>query len=94
MDLTHYQGQYANAIDREPIPEAIIPNAAKTTPTAVATAVKARTILGFLGSALGLLLGPIGLVAVALIGTGVVAYKAYQKARLSLWMSLLSPLYS
>ncbi|HDR6245292.1 TPA: phage tail tape measure protein [Bacillus cereus] len=36
--------------------------------------------VGFLGSALGLLLGPIGLVAVALIGTGVVAYKAYQKA--------------
>jgi len=36
--------------------------------------------VGFLGSALGLLLGPIGLIAAALIGTGVVAYKAYQKA--------------
>ncbi|MGH0990240.1 phage tail tape measure protein [Bacillus cereus] len=36
--------------------------------------------IGFLGSAIGLLLGPVGLVAAALIGTGVVAYKAYQKA--------------
>ncbi|MGX5634343.1 phage tail tape measure protein [Bacillus thuringiensis] len=36
--------------------------------------------VGFLGSAIGLLLGPVGLVAAALIGTGVVAYKAYQKA--------------
>ncbi|MGS0473144.1 phage tail tape measure protein [Bacillus pretiosus] len=36
--------------------------------------------VGFLGSALAVLTGPIGLVAAALIGTGVVAYKAYQKA--------------
>ncbi|MDA2581288.1 phage tail tape measure protein [Bacillus cereus] len=36
--------------------------------------------VGFLGSAIGLLFGPVGLVAAALIGTGVVAYKAYQKA--------------
>ncbi|MBW3490780.1 phage tail tape measure protein [Bacillus sp. FDAARGOS_1420] len=36
--------------------------------------------VGFLGSAIGLLLGPVGLIAAALIGTGVVAYKAYQKA--------------
>ncbi|MEB9339868.1 phage tail tape measure protein, partial [Bacillus cereus] len=36
--------------------------------------------VGFLGSAIGLLLGPVGLVAAALIGTGVVAYKAYQEA--------------
>lgn len=36
--------------------------------------------VGFLGSVIGLLLGPVGLVAAALIGTGVVAYKAYQKA--------------
>ena len=35
--------------------------------------------VGFLGSALAVLTGPIGLVAAALIGTGVVAYKAYQK---------------
>ncbi|MCU5027666.1 phage tail tape measure protein [Bacillus thuringiensis] len=36
--------------------------------------------VGFLGSALAVLTGPVGLVAAALIGTGVVAYKAYQKA--------------
>ncbi|MGE7632725.1 phage tail tape measure protein [Bacillus paramycoides] len=36
--------------------------------------------VGFFGSALAVLTGPIGLVAAALIGTGVVAYKAYQKA--------------
>ncbi|QWH60207.1 phage tail tape measure protein [Bacillus mycoides] len=36
--------------------------------------------VGFLGSALAVLTGPIGLVAAALIGTGVIAYKAYQKA--------------
>ncbi|MEH7458523.1 phage tail tape measure protein [Bacillus sp. JJ1127] len=36
--------------------------------------------VGFLGSALAFLTGPVGLVAAALIGTGVVAYKAYQKA--------------
>ncbi|MGG4304204.1 phage tail tape measure protein [Bacillus wiedmannii] len=36
--------------------------------------------VGFLGSALAVLTGPIGLVGAALIGTGVVAYKAYQKA--------------
>ncbi|PGX99878.1 phage tail tape measure protein [Bacillus cereus] len=40
----------------------------------------ASAAVGFLGSAIGLLLGPVGLVAAALIGTGVVAYKAYQKA--------------
>ncbi len=36
--------------------------------------------VGFLGGAISLLLGPVGLIAAALIGTGVVAYKAYQKA--------------
>lgn len=36
--------------------------------------------VGLLGSALAVLTGPVGLVAAALIGTGVVAYKAYQKA--------------
>ncbi|UGO51561.1 tail length tape-measure protein [Bacillus phage vB_BanS_Booya] len=40
----------------------------------------ASAAVGFLGSALGVLLGPVGLIAAALIGTGVVAYKAYQKA--------------
>ncbi|OJD58597.1 phage tail tape measure protein [Bacillus sp. NH11B] len=40
----------------------------------------ASAAVGFLGSAIGLLLGPVGLIAAALIGTGVVAYKAYQKA--------------
>ncbi|MGX5426954.1 phage tail tape measure protein [Bacillus cereus] len=40
----------------------------------------ASAAVGFLGSAIGLLFGPIGLIAAALIGTGVVAYKAYQKA--------------
>ncbi|MEV7211444.1 phage tail tape measure protein, partial [Streptomyces sp. NPDC093554] len=40
----------------------------------------ASASVGFLGSALAVLTGPIGLVAAALIGTGVVAYKAYQKA--------------
>ncbi|AJH74221.1 phage tail tape measure protein, TP901 family, core region [Bacillus cereus ATCC 4342] len=40
----------------------------------------AGAAVGFLGSALGVLLGPVGLIAAALIGTGVVAYKAYQKA--------------
>ncbi|HFK1757049.1 phage tail tape measure protein [Bacillus thuringiensis] len=40
----------------------------------------AGAAVGLLGSALGLLLGPVGLIAAALIGTGVVAYKAYQKA--------------
>ncbi|WP_130067535.1 phage tail tape measure protein [Bacillus albus] len=40
----------------------------------------AGAAVGMLGSALGLLLGPVGLIAAALIGTGVVAYKAYQKA--------------
>ncbi|HHI3604923.1 TPA: phage tail tape measure protein [Bacillus anthracis] len=37
-------------------------------------------VVGFLGGAISLLLGPVGLIAAALIGTGVVAYKAYQKA--------------
>ncbi|HDR4947129.1 TPA: phage tail tape measure protein [Bacillus cereus] len=40
----------------------------------------ASAAVGFLGSAIGLLFGPVGLIAAALIGTGVVAYKAYQKA--------------
>ncbi|PEV53854.1 phage tail tape measure protein [Bacillus thuringiensis] len=40
----------------------------------------AGAAVGMLGSALGVLLGPVGLIAAALIGTGVVAYKAYQKA--------------
>ncbi len=40
----------------------------------------ASAAVGFLGGAVSLLLGPVGLVAAALIGTGVVAYKAYQKA--------------
>ncbi|PGR74829.1 phage tail tape measure protein [Bacillus cereus] len=40
----------------------------------------ASSAVGFLGSAIGLLFGPVGLIAAALIGTGVVAYKAYQKA--------------
>ncbi|MED3325311.1 phage tail tape measure protein, partial [Bacillus thuringiensis] len=40
----------------------------------------AGAAVGVLGSALGVLLGPVGLIAAALIGTGVVAYKAYQKA--------------
>lgn len=40
----------------------------------------ASAAVGFLGGAISLLLGPVGLVAAALIGTGVVAYKAYQKA--------------
>ncbi|PEL58820.1 phage tail tape measure protein [Bacillus toyonensis] len=40
----------------------------------------ASVAVGFLGSAIGLLFGPVGLIAATLIGTGVVAYKAYQKA--------------
>ncbi|MEI5893115.1 phage tail tape measure protein [Bacillus luti] len=40
----------------------------------------ASAAVGFLGSALAILTGPVGLVAAALIGTGVVAYKVYQKA--------------
>lgn len=40
----------------------------------------AGAAVGMLGSTLGVLLGPVGLIAAALIGTGVVAYKAYQKA--------------
>ncbi|MGN4695672.1 phage tail tape measure protein [Bacillus cereus group sp. MYBK227-2] len=40
----------------------------------------AGAAVGMLGSALGVLLGPVGLIAAALIGTGVAAYKAYQKA--------------
>ncbi|MBT2578530.1 phage tail tape measure protein, partial [Bacillus sp. ISL-8] len=40
----------------------------------------ASAAVGFLGGAISLLLGPVGLIAAALIGTGVVAYKAYQKA--------------
>ncbi|PGU05122.1 phage tail tape measure protein [Bacillus cereus] len=40
----------------------------------------AGAAVGMLGSAIGLLFGPVGLIAAALIGTGVVAYKAYQKA--------------
>lgn len=40
----------------------------------------ASAAVGFLGSTIGLLFGPVGLIAAALIGTGVVAYKAYQKA--------------
>ncbi|PGU49458.1 phage tail tape measure protein [Bacillus cereus] len=40
----------------------------------------ASAAVGFLGGAISLLLGPVGLIAAALIGTGVVAYKTYQKA--------------